>query len=305
MKRLLYFFDAALENIKLNRTMALLSLISLSLTLMLFGLFLLFYYNFQGFIGTMRENVQFSIYINNAIGDGKIKKIEEALSDDDRIASFDYISKEKALELFKAYFQDQPLLKSLGENPLPASFEIRVKANHQDPVEIQNMIKYFKSLPGVDEIHYGSELFQTLNAFLNFMKIVGLGIGGFLAVAVMTIVANTIRLHFYNRREEIEIMKLIGATHRFIKIPFFMEGSMMGLVGGGLATLILFSLYSFSKVHLQSLGGVIGHFQDIRFLPVSMLVGLIVAGGMFGGIGSLVSLNQLLRLQAKSEPQKK
>ncbi len=305
MKRLIYFFEAALENIKLNRTMALLSLISLSLTLMLFGLFLLFYYNFQGFIGTLRENIQFSIYINDDIEDGKIEQIQERLSHDERIASFDYISKGKALKIFKAYFQDQSLLKSLGGNPLPASFEVHVKADFQDPKKLQEMIRDFKALSGVDEVHYGSDLFQNLNAFLRFLRIVGVGIGGFLAVAVMTIVANTIRLHFYNRKEEIEIMKLIGATHRFIKVPFFVEGSLMGFVGGALATLILFSLYSFSKVHLQSLGGTIGHFQGVRFLPVSMLVGMVVAGGMFGGIGSLVSLNQLLRLQAQSDPRKK
>jgi len=305
MRRLLYFLDAALENIKLNRTMALLSLISLSLTLMLFGLFLLFYYNFQGFIGTMRENIQFSIYIDNDIADDKIGEIKTALSSDKRILSFDYISRGEALELFKDYFKDQSLLKSLGENPLPASFEVHVKADYQDTAELQKMIEHFKALSGVDEIYYGSELFQNLNAFLNFMKIVGIGIGGFLAVAVMTIVANTIRLHFYNRREEIEIMKLIGATHRFIKIPFFMEGSLMGLVGGVLASLILFSLYSFSKVHLQALGGLIGRFQGVQFLPPNMLVGLIAAGAMFGGLGSLVSLNQLLRLQAKSDPQKR
>jgi cell division transport system permease protein len=305
MKRFLYFLDVALENIKLNRTMALLSLISLSLTLMLFGLFLLFYYNFQGFIGTMRENIQFSIYVDDNIDDDKIGEIKRALSKDKRIVSFDYISKGKALELFKEYFQDQSLLKSLGGNPLPASFEVHIKVDYQNPGELQKMIEDFNSFSGVNEIHYGSELFQNLNAFLRFLRVVGVGIGAFLAVAVMTIVANTIRLHFYNRKEEIEIMKLIGATHRFIKIPFFMEGSFMGFVGGALASLILFSLYSFSKVHLQSLGGMIGHFQDVQFLPVSMLVGLIVAGGMFGGIGSLVSLNQLLRLQVKSDPQKK
>ncbi|MFQ5579513.1 MAG: cell division protein FtsX [Nitrospiria bacterium] len=305
MKRLLYFLDAAFENIKLNRTMALLSLISLSLTLMLFGLFLLFYYNFQGLIGTMRENIQFSIYIDDNIDDDQIGRIKEVLSGDQRIDSFDYITKGKALEIFEAYFQDQSLLKSLGGNPLPASFEVHVKVDFQNPSELRKMIKDFGGLSGVDEIHHGSELFQNLNAFLGFMRIVGVGIGAFLAVAVMTIVANTIRLHFYNRKEEIEIMKLIGATHRFIKIPFFMEGSLMGSVGGVLASLILFSLYSFSRVHLQALIGMIGHFQGIRFLPLSMLVGLIIAGGTFGGIGSLVSLNQLLRLQAKSAPQKK
>lgn len=305
MKRLMYFFETAVENIKLNRTMALLSLISLSLTLMLFGLFLLFYYNFQGVIGTMRENIQFSIYINDDIDDVNIGRIKEALSHDERIASFDYISKGRALELFKTYFQDQSLLKSLGGNPLPASFEVHVQVDYQDPKKLQSMIEHFKALSGVHEIHYGSELFQNLNAFLRFLRIVGVGIGGFLAVAVMTIVANTIRLHFYNRKEEIEIMKLIGATHRFIKIPFFMEGSLMGFVGGALATLILFSLYSFSKVHLQSLGGTIGRFQGVQFLPVSMLVGMIVSGGMFGGIGSLVSLNQLLRRQAQNDHRKK
>jgi len=305
MRRIFYFFNSAVENIQLNRTMAFLSLVSLSLTLMLFGLFLLFYYNVQGFLGSMRENIQFSIYLEDETDRDTVLEIKQTLSRDNRIRSFHYISKGEALELFREYFQDESLLKSLGENPLPASFEVHVKAAYQKPKKLSEMINHFRTLPGVEEIEYGSELLQNLNTFLRYLRIVGIGIGGFLAVAVMTIVANTIRLHFYNRKEEIEIMKLIGATHRFIKIPFFMEGSLMGILGGGLAVLILFSLYSYSKTYLSSLGGIIGPFRGIQFLPTSMLFGMMAAGGVFGGIGSLVSLNHLLRLRVPSVNRKK
>jgi cell division transport system permease protein len=226
-----------------------------------------------------------------------VERIKEKLSSDGRILSFDYISKEEALKLFHRDFQEDSLIKSLGSNPLPASFEIKVKAGYQEPQKLVAIIDPIKEMPGVEEVQYGSDWLENLNRFLKVLRLIGVGIGGFLAVAVMTIIANTVRLHFYNRKEEIEIMKLIGATHRFIKIPFFIEGSFMGLLSGGVAAALLFFMFHFSKTRLQSIGGVFGGAMELRFLPIEFLLGLILAGGILGGMGSFISLTHLLRLR--------
>ena len=297
MRQMIYFFKTALENIQINRVMAFFSLVSLSLTLMLFGLFLLFYYNVQSLLESIQEEVHFSIYLSDPVKNDVVEKIKEKLSADTRIFSFDYISKEEALTLFHKEFQDDSLIKSLGGNPLPASFEVKVKAAYQEPKKLIPIIAPIKEIAGVEEVQYGSDWLENLNRFLKVLRMIGVGIGGFLAVAVMTIIANTVRLHFYNRKEEIEIMKLIGATHRFIKIPFFMEGSFMGFLSGGVAVVMLFFMFHFSKKHLQSVGGILGGILELRFLPTEFLFGLILAGGVLGGIGSFISLTHLLRLR--------
>lgn len=297
MRQMVYFFKAALENLRINRVMALFSLISLSLTLTLFGLFLLFYYNVQALLVSIQEGVHFSVYLSDPVRNDAVERIKEKLSADARILSFDYISKEEALKLFHKDFQEDSLIKSLGANPLPASFEVKVKAGYQEPQKLVAIIDPIKEMPGVEEVQYGSDWLENLNRFLRVLKMIGAGIGGFLAVAVMTIIANTVRLHFYNRKEEIEIMKLIGATHRFIKIPFFMEGSFMGLFSGGIAAALLFFIFHFSKTRLQAIGGIFGGAMELRFLPAELLLGLILAGGILGGIGSFISLTHLLRLR--------
>ncbi|MFQ5588075.1 MAG: cell division protein FtsX [Nitrospiria bacterium] len=297
MRQFFYHLKSAIENIKLNQTMGFFSLVSLSLTLMLFGLFLIFYNNVQAFVQTMRESVQFSVYLQDAADQPAIDRIRKTLDDDTRILSSSYISKEAALEIFNQSFQDTTLIERLGENPLPASFEVVVKGEFQDAASLSEIIRDFKDLPGVDEVQYGSEWLENLNTFLRLLQVIGVGIGGFLTLAVMTSIANTVRLHFYNRHEEIEIMKLIGATHGFIKVPFFVEGVLMGAISSSFSVLFLFMVFEYAKGHLDVFLGAMGPLPDLQFLPPGILLALIVSGSTLGGLGSFISLNHLLKLR--------
>lgn len=304
MRQILYFLKTAVENLQISRMMAFFSLLSLSLTLTLFGVFLLFYYNVQNLLRLMQEDVQFSIYLSDGAAEEAIQSIRERLSSDDRISSVTYISKEEALTIFTKEFHDESLLKSLGGNPLPASFEVKVKAAYQSPQQLSVMVDRFRRLPGVEEVEYGSEWLRNLDAFLKLLKKVGIGVGGLLAVAIVTIIANTVRLHFYSRKDEIEIMKLIGATHRFIKIPFFIEGSLIGLISGSISVLMLFALFHFAQPHLQSIGGMIGGFLNPLFLPAPFLFGITAGGSVLGGVAGFLSLSLLLKTRFPADGKK-
>lgn len=302
MKSFFYHLKSALENIRLNQTMAFFSLVSLSLTLMLFGIFLLFYYNVQDFVHTMRESVQFSIYLKEdgpqkSKQEKRVKEVKHLLKNDSRISSFIYISKEEALETFKSAFQDSTLLDRLGENPFPASFEVKVDPLYQEPEKMKDIIDHFGAMSAVEEVRYGSEWLNNLLTFLKFLKAIGIGLGGFLALTVTSNIANTIRLHFYNRREEIETMKLIGATHGFIKIPFVLEGIFMGGISGLFSLLFLFIGFTYSRDYLLSITGAMGPNQGLQFLPVEISIGLTLFGLLLGGVGSFISLNHLLTLR--------
>jgi len=305
MRQLFYFLRTAVENLQINRVMAFFSLLSLSLTLTLFGVFLLFYYNVQNLLRSMQEDVQFSIYLSDSASEEAVRSIKERLSSDDRISSVKYISKEEALTIFKKEFHDESLLKSLGGNPLPASFEVKVKAAYQDPQQISVMVERFRNLPGVEEAEYGSEWLQSLDAFLKLLKKIGIGIGTLLAVAIVTIIANTVRLHFYSRKDEIEIMQLMGATRAFIKIPFFLEGSLMGLLSGGVSVLMLFAIFRLAQAHLQTIGGMIGGFLNLLFLPTPFLVGMAAGGGLLGGMAGFISLSALLKAHLPTDGKKR
>ncbi len=302
MGRIFYFIKCALQNIRLNRSLAFFSVITLTLTLMLFGLFLLFYYNVQGFLASIQRDVEFSVYLREGVLEEEVSLIQKAFANDERVASFRYLSKDDALELFKREFSGEPLLQHLGTNPLPASFEVNVKPIFQNPKEIARITKEISKFSGVEEVQYGAEWLQNLNDFLTLLKFFGMGVGGLLTIAVVTIISHAVRLHFYDRREEVEIMKLIGATHRFIKNPFLLEGMLLGAISGGLSCWAIFGLFRFLNTRLIEMGGLVGRLLTFHFLPPHVIAGMVLTGAFLGGIGGEFSLTYLLRFRAKSMP---
>ncbi len=300
--RLFYFLKCALQNIRLNLSLAFFSVITLTLTLMLFGLFLLFYFNVQGLLASIQRDVEFSVYLSETAKEEEIHLIQGALTADARVASFRYLSKEDALELFKKEFQSETLVKHLGTNPLPASFEVNVKPLYQNPKDIGRLTQEMSKFAGVEEVQYGAEWLQNFSDFLTLLRFSGLGIGGLLTIAVVTIIAHAVRLHFFDRHEEVEIMKLIGATPRFIKNPFLMEGMLLGAMSGGFACAAIFSMFQFFNTHLMEVGGMVGKLVTLHFLPQSVIAGMIMTGAFLGGVGGEVSLTYFMRFRAKARP---
>ncbi len=297
--RIFYFIKCALQNIRLNRSLAFFSVITLTLTLMLFGIFLLFYLNVKGLLSSIQRDVEFSVYLSDTIKEEDVRLIEGALKANPLIASFRYLSKEDALELFKKEFQSETLVKHLGANPLPASFEVNVKPVYQNPTEISRLTQEMSKFIGVEEVQYGAEWLQNFSDFLTLLKFSGLAIGGLLSIAVVTIIAHAVRLHFFDRHEEVEIMKLIGATPRFIKNPFLLEGMLLGAVSGGLSCAAIFGLFHFFNTHFVEVGGIVGKLVTLQFLPIPIITGVILAGAFLGGIGGEISLTYFMAFRAK------
>jgi cell division protein FtsX/septal ring factor EnvC (AmiA/AmiB activator) len=300
--RFFYYLKCALQNIRLNASSAFFSVMTLTLTLMLFGIFLLFYHNLSGFLSSIQKDVEISVYMRDGVLTDDIHFIKQTLEKDERVLSFRYLSKEDALTLFEEKFAGQPLLQNLGANPLPASFEVNIKPVYQNPDKMKQITAQMRQFPGVEEVQYGVEWLQNFSDFLTLLRLLGMGIGGGLAVAVVTIIAHAIRLHFYDRSEEVEIMKLIGATHRFIKNPFLLEGMLLGTLSGALSCAAIFALFRFVDVHLMEVGGLIGKLLRIYFLPPYVVAGMILTGAFLGGIGGELSLTYLLRFRAKALP---
>ncbi|MEK7286138.1 MAG: permease-like cell division protein FtsX [Nitrospirota bacterium] len=297
--RLLYFLKCAFQNIRMSLSLAFFSVITLTLTLMLFGLFLLLYFNIQGLLTLVQRDVEFSVYLNDDAREEEVQQIEKSLVSNARVSSFRYLSKEDALALFKKEFQSESLMQHLGGNPLPASFEVNVKPLYQNPKEIDKITKEISKFSGVEEIQYGAEWLQNFSDFLMLLKLSGLAIGGLLTISVVTIIAHAVRLHFYDRHEEVEIMQLIGATPRFIKNPFLLEGILLGGISGGLSCAAIFGLFQFLNKQLVEVGGMVGKLITLHFLPQSVLIGIVLAGALLGGIGGEISLTYFLRFRSK------
>jgi len=290
-----YFLLRALANIRQNIFVNVVTIGTITLALLIVSLFLLVFVNLENAAENWSERVQVTVYFDRELTiqeqtmlRGKIKALPET-------SSVSYVSRDEALKRFKNRLRGQEtLLEGVRPEVLPTSFEISLKRAHRDTQGVENFVASLKRVPGITEVQYGEEWVRRFNSFLNFMRLLGALLVGFLILAVVFIVSNTIKLTIYARRDEIEVMSLVGATSFFIKAPFLLEGLMQGLAGAIISICLLLGLYvgflhnagSFLTFNLVSSG--------LGFLPPEYIGGIILSGAILGFTGSLTSLKRFV-----------
>ena len=291
---LVYFLRKALGNIWTNPFLSLVTLSTIAISMLILGLFSLIYLNVQQSLHQMGGELQITAYLQETISSDRAKVLRSKVADWPEVERITYISKEQALARFRSQLREYAgILEGLKENPLPASLELTLMPQYGRSGNIKEFSTRLGRLPGVAEVQYGRKWMAKLRVFVEVMKLVGITVGGLLLIATIFVISNTIKLTFYSRREELEIMRLVGATDFFIKAPFLIEGLLQGLGGallaaGGLSLLVLF-LFSHLDLPLR-LAVMAGS------LPTGQLVaGFLGLGLLLGVLGSMVSLRRFLR----------
>lgn len=293
--RMGYFFSRALTNVRQNIFVNVVTVGTITLALLIVSLFLLVFVNLENAAENWSERVQVTVYFDHelavqeqAVLRGRIMAIPGA-------ARIGYVSRDEALKRFTARLRGQEtLLEGVRSDILPTSFEISLKRPHRDTQGVEAFVASLKRIPGITEVQYGEEWVRRFNTFLNFMRLVGALLGVFLVIAVMFIVSNTIKLTIYSRRDELEVMALVGATRFFIKAPFLIEGIMQGAGGAMIAVGLLWGLY---EGFLHNAGSFLTFnpaTSGLAFLPLEYIYGIAVAGVLLGLIGSLTSLKRFI-----------
>jgi cell division transport system permease protein len=287
---ILYYLSEGLRNIGRNKLLTLTAIFTISVSMTILGIFLILFLNLNQLHQSWSERVQITLYLKD---DAEENKLVDIIREKTEVAELIYTSKEEALAEFQKEFgEEKRILESIGDNPLPSSLDITIKKKYRSSEFIEPLVEFFKRLQGVEEVHYGEEWVKDLTALLKGLRLTGLFLGSFLALGVTFIVSNTIRLTLYSRQEEIEIMKLIGATKGFIKGPFLVEGALQGTFGGALSLLFLYGLY-----HIVAYGA------DLRllgfhpsFLTPLLLIQIPFSGLILGLLGSLSSMGRFLKI---------
>ena len=229
------------------------------------------------------------------ISEDRLASLRKKLEQQPAVAEVSYTSKEKALKNFRGTLEGSDLLlKGLGENPLPASFELTLEKGSQSSAAIQRLAGEMGRLDGIDDVQYGREWVEKVNAVLRILKVGGALGGAILGLAAVVIISGTIGLMVWARLSDIEVLKLIGATRMYVQIPFLLEGMFMGLLGGGLSILLLWLVYGLIKSRLVEMGGFFGSGLALTFLSVQWLVVYLLVGVGLGLSGSYISLRRLL-----------
>ena len=291
MRRLLYIVREAWANMRTNRTTTIVAILTTAFTLACVGIFLLLYVNLRNAAGWLQEDVKIMVYLDDGISQNGRQRLEHQLKGDRMVSGVLFISKEQALMEFRAQFPaDSHLLEGLGENPLPASFVVTLAPNYRSPESMKGWADRVQTMEGVAKVDYNQEWSNVLTELIGYIELVAIGVGMLLSAASVTIIGNTIRLALFTRREEIEILRLIGATRTFIRIPYFLEGAVLGALGSALSLGILKVGFELFCQQMQMTGRFSGIESMLSFFPVSLCLALILAGMGLGLAGSVVSL---------------
>jgi cell division transport system permease protein len=294
--RLLFFVREAFQGIKNNGFIHLVATGTIAFSLLTFGIFLLTVINLDRIFDDWGKRMQVIVYLEVKSTDEAISAAKESISRLPQTERVTYISKEQSLKALKKSLQSQAdILDSLDANPLPPSFEVQLKEEHTTQKSLQAFVDEVKKLETVLDVDYGQDWLKKFSAFISMIKLVGMGIGGFLLLATIFIISNTIKLTIYSRREEIEIMKLVGATNFSIQIPFFLEGITQGFAASLLSLGILFVSYKLLLYKITIDYSLYLGYVEFVFLPQKLIGQLILLGIVLGIFGCAFSMGRFLK----------
>lgn len=290
MRALRYALEEALASLWRGRRSGLLSMATIALALFVLGAFLIVTANLQRLAADWSSVAEMSVYLRDDVSAPQRQAIEASLAPGDAVASREYVSKNDALTRFKQTFTDlASTVDTLGDNPLPASYEVRLRSQAAAGVPVDTLASRLRAMPGVADVRYDRQWLARLVSAVSIVRGVGLVLGLLLTAAAALTVANVVRLALYARRDELEIMELVGAPRAFVHGPFVMEGVLQGGIGALLALIALGGVFvALRPRYLAPLASAV-NLPSVRFLPVELAL-LLVAGGMaVGCLGGLVA----------------
>lgn len=261
-------------------------------SLVILGGAILVVLNADYFASSLESDVEISVFLKPDLDQNTVLEIGERIKDTPGLLEVEYISKERALEQMKASFGERAgILKNLEQNPLPDAYRIKVK----DANQIAALAQSFEKFPGVDKVRYGQGLLEQLLLVTYWVRLLSMALVIALGLAAVFLIAATIRMSVLTRQNEIGIMKLMGATNWYIRVPFFIEGVMLGLIGAITAVAVVSWGYMELLQRLEVAVPFINLVPETAVLT-SVLVVLLGLGVLIGAIGSLISIHRFLRV---------
>jgi cell division transport system permease protein len=290
MRALRYAFDEALRSLWRGRPSGLLSTITIGLGLFVLGAFLLVASNLQRLGAAWGRSAELSVYLTDEVTPLERAALEQVLRPGEVVAAVEYVSKDDARVRFRQTFGDlAATIDSVGDNPLPASYEVRLSAGAGAREALEGFAGRLRLMAGVSDVRYDRQWLDRLMATVRVIRGVGFALSTLLTIAAALTVANVVRLTLHDRRDEIGIMQLVGAPDVFVRGPFVIEGMLHGGIGAvlGLAVLAVGFLAVRARYVLPLASTV--DVSSIGFLPLGLCFSFIVGGMLVGCVGGFVA----------------
>ncbi len=297
-----YFFGETFTGMRRNFLMFFTAITTVAITLFIVGFFLIVIYDVQGILTSIKSQVEIAVYLKDNITDELKNYLESEIKSWDEVEEITYVSKDQALEKFKKENEGSEILKEIQGNPLPASFELKLKSPEKvEQIALRFLNKDGSYIEGVDEVIYGQNYVKKLFQITAIVGSIAFLIIIMLLLAAIVLIFNTIRLSIHARRKEIEVMKLVGATNWFVRIPFIFEGFFEGFIGSIISVILLYFLSNYLLIKGEKAIIDTMHIKDLAILGsnnviVYIYAGLIILGCLIGIFSSAFALKRYIRV---------
>ncbi len=294
--RLTYLLAEGVRAVRTHLALAVMTGLTIAVTLLLLGLFGAVYHHLAGVAERVHDELGMVVFLTDDCAPAQRAALTAWLHHRPEVARIEETSKAEAAAAFaRRHPESAHLLSLLDENPLPASLEV-----HLDPAvrasAMTALVHEVEGFAGVDSVRYGKQWLATLLGLTRWLRGAGVAVGTLLAVAALFIVSNQVAMSIYARREEIDIMRLIGATNRFIRTPFYLEGAVTGLFGGVVAALLLSVAHALIGPLLAAQGGdLLAGSLDLVSMGKGKGERGEGAGALLGMVGCWASLGRFLK----------
>lgn len=292
---LIFAAKRAVTDIANNKFLHIVSIVTIALSVFIVSAFSLFFNNATDFLDAWRKGVRVIAYMSDNVDEPQRTELMETIRNSSGVAAIEFISKDDAYNDLKRKIGPQSsLLDGLDKNPLPDSLEITLADSYRRLEDIDELSQNIGGLPYVADVEYAQKWLYRFNGLYNLFKVTGLVLVSIFFIATLLIIANTIRLVMYTRREEIEIIRIIGADEEFIKYPLFFEALAQGFLGGIAGILMLYLAFILTVPNFAP--ETVFSFFEIRFISVKFSLTIVFCSMMIGWIGCFFSIRKFLKL---------
>ncbi|MFZ5776044.1 MAG: cell division protein FtsX [Thermodesulfobacteriota bacterium] len=295
MQLLIHLFKQTGQNLRRTWGTQVMTLITVSLSVLIFAFFFLVYSNMLRAGERLGDDVRLIVYLQEEIPTAQRQPLEKKIREFGEVEKIVFVSRAEAFSRLTSQLgEDKDVLADLGPDFLPPSVEVYPRRTLKGLTQIAALSDQLLTVPGVSKVQYGREWLTRFGHFTSLLRLVVFLSGGLLIVSTTFIVSYTIRLTVLSRQNELEVLRLLGASSAYLRVPLLLEGLLQGIAGSGIGLIALYSLYLWITARFGG-GGFLNLF-DLTFFPAPVTAAILLGSVVLCSCGSLISIRRFMRI---------
>jgi cell division transport system permease protein len=297
IEKLKFFLNVTGNNLWQFRTRNIFSVTIICLSFLTVGIFMSLANNLRATAKELSRNMTVAFYLDKGLSAAAVEAARQEIGQPSFVESVRVVTPDEALERFRASFPElADIVAGLETNPFPTSIELRVNAKASASQEVVEFVDAMKARPGITDVLFNQDWVEKMQGFSRLAGAVGAFLGGILILTSFFIISNVVKLNVFARKNEIEILRFVGGTNLFIRIPFWLEGITLGLLGSLLSLLLLFVVINLFPIYLGASLGALQELLRFRYPDLSQSLALLAGGAATGFVGSATSVSKFLKV---------